>query len=378
MPSIVIISTHSFLDNRISVGMQAIASRLADRGWKVDYVSIVSSPFDVIGRRRRERLRRVWLDKQDESSVQIKPNLREFAFRAPFPSHRFVMRYKWMEEIASCMVPQWFRNKEYDCCMFDVTPNVVILPEVRAKHFIYRFNDMPEAFKGTLPDKVMGLLRLSGPNTPKVDEIWSVTPYLEQTARKYDSGASHWVLSNGLDHRPFLYAKRNRKPKTALYVGAFESWFDSKLLDALARRLEGWQIDCYGPLSGPSPWTEGNICYKGTVSHASLPELMGRYRVGLIPFKPDHSIVYTMERPLKFYEYLASGMGIVSTHTQSLEQGMGDWANYGNSADDFAKAVLKADLQVDTRLDERADYLSQYHWDALVAEMDKRLQAIVG
>ena len=35
--------------------------------------------------------------------------------------------------------------------------------------------------------------------------------------------------------------------------------------------------------------------------------------MGLIPFKDEDTLVQVMERPLKFYEYLAAGLGIAAT-----------------------------------------------------------------
>ena len=167
-----VLGVHSFLDHHLKVGIQYIAEGLAKTGWSVDYMSIFSSPFDVYGRHRRQRLRRVWIDRQDKHGIAIKPGLKEYALRALFPAHKKSLRYGWQVGTYSALAPSWIREKQYEICIHDITSNIVYLPLTQADFNILRLNDLPEGFSYTLSKHIINRSK-NYISSKKYDEIWS-------------------------------------------------------------------------------------------------------------------------------------------------------------------------------------------------------------
>jgi hypothetical protein len=101
------------------------------------------------------------------------------------------------------------------------------------------------------------------------------------------------------------------------------------------------------------------------------------YAVGLIPFQDDQGRMQFVERPMKFYEYVASGLGVASTDWGALRQGMGDYACYGNGADGFAQAVRNAALQGERRSRSDVEAFAREHsWQSRAQQMFERLAAL--
>src|SRR5207253_2165135 len=92
------------------------------------------------------------------------------------------------------------------------------------------------------------------------------------------------------------------------------------------------------------------------------------YQVGLVPFK-EEPLIAMMERPLKFYEYLAAGLGIAATDVGMLKKGMGNWAHYGRTPHAFADAIIRAARDSGQELQARYAFLQNYSWSRIGTEI---------
>lgn len=85
-----------------------------------------------------------------------------------------------------------------------------------------------------------------------------------------------------------------------------------------------------------------------------------------------------VERPLKFYEYIAAGLGVASTDLGALRQGMGDLACYGTDARTFADAILQAREDAQARPASFAkDFVEAHDWSARARTMLARLEMLL-
>jgi hypothetical protein len=96
------------------------------------------------------------------------------------------------------------------------------------------------------------------------------------------------------------------------YVGTIGHWFDWTLVIALANANSMMRIRLIGPVFNPPPaGLPPNIELLPACDHATALLAMQDFSVGLIPFK--QSDLTASVDPIKYYEYRALGLPVVST-----------------------------------------------------------------
>lgn len=373
-----LLGTESFFDvGRIS-GMQHIAAGLAKNGWQVDYISSSSSPLDLLVSEHRDRFLRTWIKRFDKKGEKISDNLMEYSFRTFFPTRREIFRFNWQIKLYPSLLPDRFSHVVYDLCMHEASLTVLFLPMIKARNLIFRLNDPPSGFSFALHPAVISIFdRMVADGI--YNEIWAVSRQLADYATRLNSGNRVIVLPNGINLESFsLKSCAERKAKSAVFVGHIFPWFDQELIDKTARLLPDWSIDCYGPVSC-TKWNvqAPNVRYCGVIEHSKMGKILEQYCVGLIPFR-DEEFTKALERPLKFYEYIASGLGVASTDVGSLREGMGNWAKYGRTPEKFSQAIVEAAKQAAERKPEEIrNFLNKNSWDNIIKVMLKRLEKIL-
>lgn len=378
MRKAVIISANSFFSPGPRVGMQSIAQILARNRFEVHFISQPSSPLDVFCAERRPRFRRAWLSM--DNCRQVEPNLIEHFVRAPFPVSKkfwlFPRQCSWYGKL----LPRRLRRQRFDVCLHDMSSCFSLLESLNFSKLILRLSDHPRGFAHVAPGILIDRL-IAGIAGGRYQQTWPVSQGLFDYVAALQPGGSHVLLSNGVDCGRFLCLESpgQRQRQTAVFVGSLDRWVDQDLLDEAAGLLPDWRFDLYGPQPARRQFRTANLILRGPVDHGQLPTLLRRYQVGLIPFKTQDTLVEMMERPLKFYEYLAAGLGIAATDAGGLRRGMGDWAHYGRNAAEFAQAVQRAALDADKCAQERQNYLQEYSWpsigDRVLAQVNQALAA---
>jgi len=96
------------------------------------------------------------------------------------------------------------------------------------------------------------------------------------------------------------------------YVGTLAFWFDWDWVIKLATALPDAEIRLYGPLMCKAPPDlPSNIQIHGPVSNETALALMADWHVGLIPFQKN-KLTESVD-PVKYYEYRAAGLPVLST-----------------------------------------------------------------
>lgn len=96
------------------------------------------------------------------------------------------------------------------------------------------------------------------------------------------------------------------------YVGTLATWFDWQALRRLAIAMPHAQIHVYGPLESTMPSAlPSNVQLRGAVPHSQVFALMRSWHAGLIPFL--HNQLTQSVDPVKYYEYRACGLPVLST-----------------------------------------------------------------
>ena len=120
---------------------------------------------------------------------------------------------------------------------------------------------------------------------------------------------------------------------------------DFNLIQKLALICPDWSIVLIGLVGEGDPNTSinlltniENIYLLGPRSYKELPKLMHFCDVGLLPCVLNH---YTRAMfPMKFFEYLAAGLPVVSTRLPSLEE-FADYMCFADTAEEFASKITQ-------------------------------------
>jgi glycosyltransferase involved in cell wall biosynthesis len=372
---ILVLGSQTFLSNGPRVGIQTIAGHLASNGHEVHYVSSPSSPLDALFRSRRRRFELSWLRSRNGRQFPVAENLTEHIPRVPFPVNRRFWISKRQLGLFSVFLPEELTANSFDLCLHDTSPTHLFLEKLNVGQVILRLNDHPEGFSFHVAKSVTERL------IQRIDEgyycdIWPVTKSLNSYVKQLGCNSPSILLPNGVEIERFkIEAGTERRPKSAVFIGAIERWVDLHLLQQTAKLLPDWTIDLYGPVFGTREPTAANMRFNGAIPFDSVPATLARYSVGLIPFKDD-KLTSAMEVPLKFFEYLAAGLGIAATDVGGLKEGMGRWSTFGNTAESYATALQRAAENADTALGERQEYLSRYSWKAILKQMEERIEEL--
>ncbi len=146
----------------------------------------------------------------------------------------------------------------------------------------------------------------------RVDAVWASSSALARRWQQVRADAER--VCNGLDASllPIPRQRQQRERRVFGYVGTIASWFDWELVIALAHARPQDQVRLIGPIYArcPGPLPE-NIELRAPCEHGAALQEMNDFDVGLIPFKL--STLTAGVDPIKYYEYRALGVPVLST-----------------------------------------------------------------
>lgn len=245
-----------------------------------------------------------------------------------------------------------------------------------AKVVIYRLNDLVAEF----PGQVRGRVESEREILRKVDLVLAVSESLyEEAVRIRGTSKGVHLLPNGVNIEPFSKPwpepadyKQIPSPR-AIFVGSLSTWFDWELLKEVATIRPSISFVLIGRGTAPVRLPK-NVYLLGPRPHAEVPGYLLYADVGLILFKDLPRIART-EKPLKFYEYLAAGLPIVSVPYGNLKR-MEPYALFGSDPIEFAEALDEA-IKIGANQEERnwrKAEASKFSWDNVFAQFDRILR----
>ena len=207
-----------------------------------------------------------------------------------------------------------------------------------------------------------------------------------------DAGCRY--LGNGVDYDHFQRgragaerASPGEKPRLG-YIGALAPWLDFDALADLARRRPQWEIVLVGPvLLGVEErvkrlTTLPNVFHLPAVSYDKLPGVLAQFSVGLIPFR--YNELTRGVNPNKMYEYLASGLPVVTTRFSTEVEKYPDVVKAVHPGDDFVRACdefmrVFSSSGEDAGLAESARAVARENdWNAIAAAFWSRIGELFG
>ena len=170
-----------------------------------------------------------------------------------------------------------------------------------------------------------------------VDVVFTTSPQLQTTHLRWNHHTK--LFGNVADHAHFSRARIGdgqgplscpspllplQRPRL-LFMGAIDAYkLDLTLLYQLALRNPAWSFVLIGPVGECDPSTDvsdlkacSNVQFIGPVEYDALPSWLAHADLGLLPLQVNG---YTRHMfPMKFFEYLSSGLPVVATAIPALE-----------------------------------------------------------
>ena len=229
--------------------------------------------------------------------------------------------------------------------------------------------------------------------TQSVDVVFATSPQLQINHQQLNY---HTLLfGNVADHKHFSCARLGDgqgllacpealfavpRPRL-LFMGAIDAYkLDLLLLLQLAQRNPQWTFVLIGPVGECDPSTDvgalaacANVKLIGPVAYGDLPGWLAHSDVALLPLQVNG---YTRHMfPMKFFEYLSSGLPVVATAIPALEA-HGDVASLcPPQLEAFEQAILAAlsgaGPSLEQRLERAAIHTYEIRTAAMLAYLDR-------
>lgn len=178
--------------------------------------------------------------------------------------------------------------------------------------------------------------------------------YLAEHLRQFKEKEVVHLVENGVELHRFdssslLQRKHNEGEITLGFVGGLKDWkIDFGLLVEVAKKKPEWDIALVGSIYGEmsSTYKElirlSNVKKVDAVPFEEIPQLLQQFDVGLLPYLNNEYNQGVF--PLKFYEYLASGLPVVGCGLPSTKQKVERdvYELVENNSDLFIKACERA------------------------------------
>ncbi|WP_312162907.1 glycosyltransferase [Massilia timonae] len=203
---------------------------------------------------------------------------------------------------------------------------------------IYDCLDLISGFEATSPEMILAETEL----IRDADLLIASSPQLIDYLKAEKPDSSPALVRNATSEEFFT----TKLPKLSVpyptigYLGAIENWFDTNLVKEIATLQPDWKIVLAGhPLSSIRLELEAfsNIIFLGEISARETPDLLASFDVAIIPFLTDGMTPFV--NPVKVYEYLAAGRGVVACRMPELDQFEG-FVLQADDAKDFCEKIV--------------------------------------
>ena len=165
----------------------------------------------------------------------------------------------------------------------------------------------------------------------------------KETGRQGDQAASPPLL---VSLSPCLPVSRlsplATRPPVLGYLGCIGHWFDWSLVTRLAEELPQARVELVGPCAAaPPPKLPANVRLLPACRQSEAARHLAQFSAGLVPFRCD-ALTAGVD-PIKYYEYRAAGLPVLSTSFGEMaRRGRDDGVYFLDRTDNLAGTVAAA------------------------------------
>ncbi len=168
------------------------------------------------------------------------------------------------------------------------------------------------------------------------------------------------------------------KRLTVGYAGAVDDWFDFGLVEEAARLRPAWRFEIVGAVEGRHPRASRfpeNVVFLGERPYREIPAVRSRFDVEVIPFRLS-PLTHATD-PVKLYEALAAGRGVVSTPIESLAplaaRGL---VRLAATPEELVRELEAAAAAGPEAIARRRAFARENTWDARAEELSRSLEEL--
>ncbi|MEQ1755707.1 MAG: glycosyltransferase [Micropepsaceae bacterium] len=334
---------------------QHLASRLAQQGYRVIYVSVTlgnlpnswNSRFEIYASLApgvfEARLKVAGAPPSVYSGFSEPKNLKE----AILAVDDLVKTLDLRRPHVILQYPSWFP----------------VAQSIPGAHLVYDCLDHIAGFSNVSPE----IARLERDLIKRADTVVTSSAYLLDLVER-ERPAS--IVRNGCEYERFSTSPSellitSTKPVVG-YYGAIAEWFDVELVEQLAIRHPEWDFVLVGATAGSdveSLKLLSNVKLTGEVPYSDLTKYLYAFQVCMIPFKLVELIKAT--NPVKLYEYLAAGKPVVCSDLPEVRLVPQDLVYTCTDASEFETAIAAALSESDQgQIQRRKEWASENSWDS--------------
>jgi len=161
------------------------------------------------------------------------------------------------------------------------------------------------------------------------------------------------------------------------YFGAIAEWFDTMLVEHIAKKRPDLTFIFLGDTYGSNLTSIRklhNVSFLGERPYSELPKYLHSFDVCIIPFKLTSLVLAS--HPIKIYEFLAAGKPVVTTKIPDLVE-LSDICYVAEDKEDFLEKLDLAlknkedDKMIEKRIEFAANNTWQNRFDTLYKELNK-------
>ena len=366
-------------DGASQVSKHHMARYWASRGRRVLYVEAPFHPFSLAT--RPGETRRMW-SRFLHSPVNVEPNLWVqaspvlYPYRAGWP----LATRRWLLKLNHFMtrlrLPAVCRKLDLNDPMVVVSSALAepVLDSVKASVTLYHCSD-DFALQPSFPDSYADLERRV---IARSDLVVCTAEALRQA--KEGMHPRCYTVTNGaqIDHfartqspEVMVASELRELPRPIIgYVGSVFEWLDQPMIGQAAKAHPDWSFVFVGPITTNVSALKGlaNVHFLGPKPYRDIPTYLKGFDVATVPFI-FHDVTMRAS-PVKFYEYLASGVPVVATRLPDF-LAFEHLAGLASTREEFVAALEQALQDDEGQREARMAEARNHSWDVRFRRIDE-------
>lgn len=374
-------ATSNYWNSPFQVGTHHIAKELVRKGWEIAYISAPISPIHRMFSPTKEFYDRYEIYKKGGEIFEDGKVWSYVPGALLTPNNKPILRseiiYNHWNKLGYPNIKKLIELKDFrevDLLYFDNGLQNYLLDFISYKKSVFRMADKNSGFSNSTKALEKAETKLS----QSVDRVLYTAHTLENHVNSLKPKDTLY-FPNGVNLAHFLEKKEQPveyksidKP-IIVYVGAIEEWFDFNLFNEMAKRMPDFAFVVIGPDKLAKQYINEieNVHILGRRSYDQLPAYLQYANVGIIPFNvKEYAHLLDYVNPLKLYEYMVSGIPVVSSKWKELEL-INSPAQLAENLNQFIDAIKEAVR--DTDKEKYISFAKQHSWtsrvDNLLAEV---------
>ena len=360
-------------------------ARLWSKENRVLYIEAPINPFSFITRKKEARY--LWKKyKNGYQKVSDSLWVTTFFYLLPFRGNKYLFGGKWINWINQYFVKNKLKQQLEDLGFNNpilVVGSAHIYPIVdafNAEKIIYHCSDdytLVPSFPKSFKEIEKNLMKVCDLVITTADELKKAKEHMNANIVSIPNGVNvhHFKLTQNI--RTMIHEDIKQIPKPIIgYIGTVFRWIDQDWIEYAAKEHKDYNFIFIGPVTTDISKLQKlrNVFFLGPKPYDSLPSFLKAFSVAIIPFVIDG--VTLKASPIKFYEYLASGIPIISTDLPDLKY-FYDVVSLVNNKEDFCNQI-KITIENDNNslMLKRMKLAESYSWEKRFNQLNKYIESI--